>query len=95
MDQPHEHFRAYLDDGPRAGETVSIAPAEDGSVPETLVLDDSGALEAVGGTPERSGDADDATTTYRLAQPDMDNGLWVYRSAPADGENTRADHSGN
>jgi hypothetical protein len=84
MNEPQEHLRAYLDDGPRAGDTVSIAPADDGSVPETIVLDDSGRVEAVGGTPERSEEADDATTTYRLAGPDMDNGLWVYRAAPSE-----------
>lgn len=82
MDHSDQHFRAYLDGGPRTGETVSIAPSGDGSLPKMIVLDDTGAMETISGTPERSGDADTAPTTHLLADPDMDNGLWVYRAAP-------------
>lgn len=55
------------------------------------MLNDTGTVEAVSGTPERSDDADTATTTYLLADPDMDTGLWVYRMTPPDAADQRPD----
>ncbi|MDQ2707646.1 MAG: hypothetical protein M3Z25_08430 [Actinomycetota bacterium] len=77
MTTPNRHLRAYLDDGPRNGETVSIDPNDDGSPPERIVLNDDATLGSVG-EPEHTSAT--ANTTYGLSHTDMDNGLWVYRA---------------
>ena len=76
---PHAQIRAYLEDGPRSGTTLSVDPGPDGQPPSQLVLADP---PEAGGRPEESFDiettAPPGATTYHLRGLDEVANVYVY-----------------
>jgi hypothetical protein len=72
MAHPQRQLRVFIDDGPRAGETLSVDPGPNGRPPREIVLDD--ARPHSGETEEHK-----RTSTYRLDGADLEYGLYVYR----------------
>ncbi len=70
MSSPRHQIRAFLDDGPHSGRTVSIDCDPDGRAPERFVL-----------TVASGGSAVAASVTYVLHDADEELGLWAYRTA--------------
>ena len=75
----------YLTDGPYQGETVSIARAAGGQIPEHIIVGagDRRGRGAEGLTEHRDiAQRPGAGVRYRYDHADVDNGVWVYRTEP-------------
>jgi carbon monoxide dehydrogenase subunit G len=70
-------IRAFLEDGPRAGETVEVDTEREDAPPREFLLADEhfGARPADRPVPRPSG----AVSIYRLAGPDKERGGYVYK----------------
>lgn len=81
MSHPQHQLRVFLEDGPYAGETMSVKPDPNGRPPSRLVVEGDG-----GGDPHEvsdhttsAGDAPHGPATYGFDRADLDNGVWRYR----------------
>lgn len=79
MSHPQHNLRVYLDGGPRSGETVSVAPDEEGGPPQRIVVDETGGGDPTAEETRRAAETDSSTATYELSHSDLDYNLWVYR----------------
>jgi carbon monoxide dehydrogenase subunit G len=70
-------IRAFIEDGPRAGETVEVDTQRENAPPKEFLLADEhfGARPADRPVPRPSG----AVSIYRLAGPDEERGGYVYK----------------
>lgn len=84
MNHGQQQFRAFLEDGPYAGETMSIGPDDSGEPPAQVEVEGTGRVDPHGvsehpgsapGTPRRP-------ATYEFDHRDLGNGVWRYRLAP-------------
>lgn len=81
MSHPQHNLRVYLDGGARSGETVSVAPNDEGAPPRRIVVDETGGGDPAAEETRRAAESDSPTVTYELSHSDLDNNLWVYRPA--------------
>jgi hypothetical protein len=74
-------MRAFLLDGPYAGETISIQPADFGEPPAEIVVKarDGGNPHEISDHTHSASDTDLGPTSYLLDGTDMQNGLFQYR----------------
>ncbi|HEY2205326.1 MAG TPA: hypothetical protein VGH99_12720 [Pseudonocardia sp.] len=81
MSHPQHQFRAFIDDGPHAGETLSLSPDDDGQAPKRIVLADPAHRPGLGDRTENSPGQRESggSTAYELQDTDLDAGLWIYR----------------
>ena len=76
-------LRAFLDDGPHSGQTISIDSDSDGHAPKRIVVEipseglQARARDTAGSDAE--GSASGTVITYELHDADEELGLWVYR----------------
>jgi hypothetical protein len=79
-DMTHQLIRAFIDEGPRAGQTVLVDADPDGSPPQEITLTDP----STGPLPiEESPDIGNmpaSETTYRLHDHDDTRDLYLYRA---------------
>jgi hypothetical protein len=76
-------IRALLEDGPRAGEVLSVAPGPDGQAPPQLVVSDPLAEGRQEGNSDLGGPTRRATT-YHSHGLDEGRNLFVYRTGRPD-----------
>jgi hypothetical protein len=81
MNHPHPSLRAFLEDGPYAGETLSVEPTDSGEPPRSIVVEggDGGDPGEVTDHIVSAAGTDLGPATYLLRGPDLRNGLWRYR----------------
>lgn len=80
--RPRHQLRAFLDDGPHAGRTVSIDSDPAGRAPERIVLAVvPEGTPTVRGNHETSHPATGRVITYELHAAGEELGLWAYRMA--------------
>lgn len=86
MSHARRHIRAFIDDGPHAGETVTVDPDPDGYAPRRITLDNPSRRAGLGDSTELSPDIGDRpgdVVTYELDRADTEVGIWVYRLVDA------------
>jgi hypothetical protein len=80
MGMSESQVQVFLDDGPRAGETLAVQPGPEGQPPHELVISDP---LGEGGRAEESFDVGGRTvgsTTYHLHGRDEQRDLYLYRT---------------
>lgn len=73
-----------MEDGPHAGETVTVDPEDRGDAPRRITLESPARRPGLGDATELSPDPRDGpegTVTYLLHGADTDIGIWRYRVA--------------
>ena len=81
MSHPQHDLRVYLDGGARSGDTVSVAPDDEGAPPARIVVDETGSLDPTAEETRQAAETDTPTAEYELSHSDMANNVWVYLPA--------------
>lgn len=85
MTHARRHIRAFLEDGPHAGETVAVDPEDGGNAPRRITLESPARRPGLGDATELSpdtGGGPSGAVTYQLHRADTEIGIWRYRVVP-------------
>lgn len=79
VSQPQPELRVLLEDGPHAGQTISVEPDDEGQPPERITVHIPGEVLQVRQKPADAGGSEDPSDSYQRHGSDEELGLWVYQ----------------
>ena len=81
---PSSSIRALLDDGPRAGQDLTIDAAADGGPPQRILVEDPLGERGTEDPSAGGGEATRGSTAYQLQGRAERDGTFVYRTGQPD-----------